>query len=275
MKPILLSISMMCLFCLNKSFGQYDVEYLQGEYLRLREEKARIEVENIQLRKSGELKDDINQMLRNSLSRKDTLIRALRRNLDEANSLIEKQRARIEIVEELKSKDSIRHIQELIDIKNDLQELATIYEETVRDFENDLRKLHNLLFDKTFSVTATLNEACAVCPKRPTGRVELDEGNSINIKSNQINAIYIEFSTGKTDVELPSYYFTLMVYPDNKGQQPYKLYEDYPIVTQNGEMNHQIEINNKSRIVSGRYVLTLTYEEDEQSIKKERVFTLR
>ncbi len=252
----------------NSVFAQLTDEYYQTRILKLIAEKTRLKEENkilsnenISLEKKLEIKTKQVETLQTTIKDKNNEITQLEGLLKNTEGLLEKQKIKNKLEKAIQEKQILSYEILLAQNARDLKRLR----ETNKFMQEEANKQINLLlkelFDKTFKVTASLNDGIFI--DRPDGRVTLNSTNSNKIKASKINKLYVEFSLGGNKINLttaspPDYRYNLHF--TNRKNEHILLIEEQSIVIKNGEVNNEIPLNYTKSIEKGKYKLILNYE---------------
>ena len=268
-----LRMCLVCFFALSSNLltGQ-TLEELQDELLEMNLEMARMEKAMNSAKRLSQVKKNTIRLLREQINAKDVYIEQLRKNLDAAQGLYEKQKLMTEEVEELRQQDSIRYTMQIVEQSENLERMQELFLQMQEEYKKEVVRLEKLVLDQSFIITGLLKDG--FFGGRPEEPIILDPTNNHKIKARQLKAVYLNFESPKPVKQLPEYRYSVR-YIDKKGR-------NYEVIS-GGAVNRKstikqeidfVGVGNGHKIQSGRYIVTLSYEENQQTNEMERVFEL-
>ncbi|MEM9821282.1 MAG: hypothetical protein AAF985_09430 [Bacteroidota bacterium] len=251
-----------------------EIEHLENKIIELRdkETETRIKIIRTQGLAASRLKA-INQ-LKQIIVAKDLYIETLQRTLAATEDLLEQEELWNEELQELRTRDSIRHELIVAEKEKDIQRLHELFETAQKAYQKEMQRLYAAYFDISFKVTAIQKDN--LFKNRINKKMPLNESNSMEVKAKAVEQMFIEFKTARKDSELPDFTFSLD-FLSHKGKSV-ELFKDHPLETKNGEVNFLIDWkeshNKKFKPQKGKYLLVLKFEENQKMITKTYAFKL-
>jgi hypothetical protein len=186
--------------------------------------------------------------------------------------LYEKQKLAMQQLEEIKQKDSIRTALIIAEMSTDIANLKSLFIEMQEAHMIEIARLENLVLQQSFVITGLLRST--VINNRPDAPIILDPSNNYQVKARFLEAAYLNFEAPRPENYLPEYRYSVK-FIDAKGNN-FDVISGGPIPRKNTiEQKLDFEgAGNGFKFKSGRYVVILSYEENQKTHELERIFTL-
>ncbi|MFM9947404.1 MAG: hypothetical protein ACKV1O_05655 [Saprospiraceae bacterium] len=274
-RPKGINILSLLMFLAIAAIGQSPAELreLQDKVLAMNLEIADLETKWESTESLIQMKEQTILVLKKQMAAKDVYIKQLKNSLATAETLIERQKIRTTQLEQLRLKDSIRYTTQIAQQTEDMDEMREIYEQAVKEYEEEIARLERLIIERTFVITGQLKSA-GITGTRPESPILLDEKNNYRVRARRLGQVYLNFESSKPVKDLPEFYYSVE-FLDSNGKK-YTIISDVP-VNRSSKVEQQIDFEgagNGHKLQQGKYKVILTYEENQTLIKNERVFTL-
>lgn len=258
------------------AIGQPDtdvsIEQLQDEVLKMNIEMATLDQEMKSAKELAEIKDNTIGVIRQQLHAKNLYIEQLQKNLKASKDLYEKQKLAMQQFKEIKQKDSIRTALIIAEMSTDIDNLKSLFIEMQEAHMIEIARLENLVLQQSFVITGLLKST--IINNRPEAPIVLDPDNNYQVKARFLEAAYLNFEAPRPENYLPEYRYSVK-FIDEKGNN-LDIISGGPVPRKN-TIKQKLDFEgagNGFKFKSGRYVVILSYEENQKTHELERIFTL-